>query len=131
MKGINEVKKDLRELKNQMHALKGLETLTKTHEMRVKLLSRLPKSERVCALIENEEQLIQRIDASGAFERAQELELFYIDAINKLSPTDKSIIVDTFLNGLPYWKIGAELGFSEETIRKRVVRAISQIAKMV
>ena len=131
MKGINEVKKDLRELKCQMHALRSLEVASKTHEMRIKLLACLPKSEKTAALLENEEQLIRKIDASGALLRAEQLELYYIDAINKLSPTDKSIIVDTFLNGLPYWKIGAELGFSEETIRKRVNKAILEIAKTI
>ena len=130
MKGINEVKKDLRELKKHVHALRRLEVACKTHEMRIKLLSTLKQTERTRELIRVERELIQAIDIGGAFDSAQRLELYYIDKINKLCPTDKSIMVDAFLNGVPYWKIGIDLGFSEETIRKRVDRITGQIAKM-
>ena len=84
MKGINEVKKDLRELKKHVHALRRLEVACKTHEMRIKLLSTLKQTERTRELIRVERELIQAIDVGGAFDSAQRLELYYIDKINKL-----------------------------------------------
>ena len=130
MKGINEVKNDLRELKKQVHAIKSLEIACKTHEARIKLLSRLPKTNKTEELLRNEERLVSELNAEYAFERAQELEKRYIGAISTLSPTDKAIMVSAFFSGEPYWKIGTELGFSEEGIRKRINKIVSAIAKI-
>ncbi len=131
MKGINEVKKDLRELKKYTHAIKQLEVAEKTHLARIKLLEGLPRSERTEALIEKERALISSLNCQSVIENACTLEEKYISAINALPLIDRGIIVDAFINGTPYWKIGLEVGYSEEGVRKMVSRIIKKIAQSV
>ncbi len=130
MKGINEVKKDLRELKKYTHAIKQLEIAQKTHLARIKLLEAMQGSARACELIEKERALLSSDKPLYLIESAIELEGKYRDAINALPLVDRGIIVDAFINGKPYWKIGTEIGYSEEGVRKRVSKIISKIAQL-
>ena len=131
MKETNEVKKDLRELKKHTHAVKQLESAQRMHFARIKLLEALPKSEKTENLIEKEKLLISSIDYQGVIEKSCTLEEKYMAAINTLPLVDRGMIVDAFINGTPYWKIGLEIGYSEEGVRKRVSKIISKIAQLM
>lgn len=130
MKGIDEVKKDLRELRKYTHAIKQIEMAQRTHLARIKLLEGL-ESEKARALIENERRLLSLTDPTSEIERACAIEEKYMSAINALPLVDKGIIVDAFINGTPYWKIGLAVGYSEEGVRKMVSKIISKIAQTV
>jgi DNA-directed RNA polymerase specialized sigma subunit len=128
MKEINEVKKDLKELKKSMYASRAIESAVETHLARIKTLKNLPQTERIIAIILKEETLLNRLNALGRVEEAQLLENRYMEAILSLDPTDKTIALNTYINGVPYWKTGTELGFSEEGVRKRITKIIKKIA---
>ncbi|MBQ3018094.1 MAG: hypothetical protein IJD89_04025 [Clostridia bacterium] len=128
MKEINEVKKDLRELKKLTHASRAIESAVDTHLARIKTLKNLPSSERISTLISKEEELLKSLNTLGKIEDAQLLENKYMEAIMSLDPTDKTIALNTYINGVPYWKTGIELGFSEEGVRKRITKIIKKIA---
>ncbi len=129
MKGINEVKKDLRELKIHTHALKKLEMAQNTHLARIKMLQRLEPTKEILSLIEKEKSLIKAIDAEGRIKRAQELEEKYLDLLMALDPLDRSIMIDAFINGVPYFKIGLEIGYSDEGVRKKISKIIKKLAQ--
>ena len=131
MKGINEVKKDLRELKKHAHAIEKLQSAQSTHLARIKMLEKMEKSDRINEIIEKEKRHLTILPLAKEIESARELEEKYMNAISTLAPIEKSIIIDTYINGVPYWKIGNELGYSEEGIRKRIAKAIREIACFV
>ena len=128
MKEIKEVKKDLNELRKLTHAIKSIESATNTHKSRIKLLSSLAQTDKIKELISKEEELLKNIYGADKIEKAQSLEKIYMNAIMSLDPTDRSIALNTYINGLPYWKTGLEVGYSEEGVRKRIAKIIKQIA---
>ncbi len=131
MKGINEVKKDLRELKKHAHAIERLKNVQKTHMARIKMLEKMTPNDKVSELIKKEMEHLNALPICNEIEKARKIEEKYMNAIMELDPVEKSIIVDTYINGVPYWKIGLELGYSEEGIRKRISKAIKSIACQV
>ena len=61
-------------------------------------------------------------------EEAEKLEKKYMEAICSLDPIDKTIMLESLINGEPYWKIGLKLGYTEEAVRKRKDRIIRKMA---
>ena len=88
-------------------------------------------NEKSSELIEKELAHLDSLPICKEIEKAREIEEKYMGAIMELDPIEKSIIVDTYINGVPYWKIGIELGYSEEGVRKRLAKAIKSIACQV
>lgn len=131
MKEINEVKKDLRELKKYTHAIKQLECAQRTHLARIKLLESIGGGEKTNKLIERERALLAALDVKTVIEGACTLEEKYMAKINELPLPDRGIIIDCVINGTPYWKIGLEIGYSDEGVRKRVSKIIAKIAQMM
>ena len=131
MKGLDEVKKDLRELKKHAHAIDRLKSLQSTHMARIKMLERMLPSDKANELIKKEMAHLEALPICKEIDKAREIEEKYMGAIMALDPIEKSIVVDTYINGVPYWKIGIELGYSEEGIRKRLAKAIKSIACQV
>lgn len=131
MKGLNEVKKDLRELKKHAHAIDRLKSLQSTHMARIKMLEKMTPSDKSSELIKKEREHLEALPICSEIEKAREIEEKYMSAIMELDPIEKSIIVDTYINGVPYWKIGIELGYSEEGIRKKLSKAIKSIANQI
>lgn len=125
---IERIKQDLRQLKKTAHAIEGLCKLQATHQRRIDMLKRLKGVCGVDEAIERENQFIRELDIPGKLQEAREIEKKYLKAIESLEPIDKAIIIDSYLNGVPYWKIGDKLGFSEEGIRKRIQRALKKLA---
>ena len=131
MKGINEVKRDLRELKKHTHAIERLRLAQSTHYARIEMLNRMEKTDKINEIIEKEKRHIELLPIEKEIESARELEEKYMNAISTLGPIDKSIVIDTYINGLPYWKVGISLGYSEEGIRKRLAKATKAIYSFV
>lgn len=125
---IERIKQDLRQLKKTAHAIEGLCKLQATHQRRIDMLKRLKGVCGVEEAIEREMQFIRQLDIPGKLQEAREIEEKYLKIIESLEPIDKAIIIDSYLNGVPYWKIGDKLGFSEEGVRKRIQRALKKLA---
>lgn len=128
MKEIKEVKRDLNELRKLTHAIKAIESAADTHKSRIRLLSSLAQTDKIKELISKEEELLKSIYGADKIEETQSLEKAYMDAIMSLDPTDRSIALNTYINGLPYWKTGLEVGYTEEGVRKRIAKIVKQIA---
>ncbi|MBQ4584838.1 MAG: sigma-70 family RNA polymerase sigma factor [Clostridia bacterium] len=131
MNNLDKVKNDLRSMRKNAHVINGLYNLQKTYEKRISLLEKLERGERVRQAILREKQSLDEVDVLGYIKESRDLEAKYQRAINSLDPVDKTIIIESFINGVAYWKIGNQLGFTSEGIRKRIQRALTKIARMV
>lgn len=131
MNNLDKVKNDLRSMRKNAHVINGLYNLQKTYEKRISLLEKLERGERVRQAILREKQSLDEVDVLGYIKESRDLEAKYQRAINSLDPVDKTIIIESFINGVAYWKIGNRLGFTSEGIRKRIQRALTKIARMV
>ena len=125
---IDEVKKDLKNLRLYNRSVSKLKELKTTHEMRIKMLEKMGESEKAKEIIEREKALVSSLDFATKIDKALSLEEKYMGFITSLDPLERDIIIDTYINGHPYWKIGLEIGYSEEGVRKKVSKIIKGIA---
>lgn len=125
---IDEVKKDLKNLKLHNRSIKKLKEIMETHIMRIKMLERMEQTDKVKNIIAKERELLSSLDFATKIDKALELEKKYMEAITALDPLDREIILDAFINGLPYWKIGISVGYSEEGVRKKISKIIKNIS---
>lgn len=125
---VEEVKRDLKSLKNYTLAINKLRETQETHIMRIKMLEKMQKSEKINSIIERERKLLSDLDIATKISEAQEIEEKYMKTILSLSPLDRSIILDAYINGQAYWKIGVAIGYSEEGVRKKISKIIKNIA---
>ena len=128
---INKVKRDLRALKKNSHAIQKLIEIQGLHYTRIKALSKLEQSDTVKKAIEKEKSILSSLGLEKQMAENQELEEMYMEAISHLSPQDKAIILDSYINGHQHWKIGLDYGFSESGARKHIDAIIKQIAKSI
>ena len=129
MLSFEQVKKDLRSLK---HLEYSIQTFTEAHE-RLRKQYEAHKNDGLSTEVELKKLLdaINRLDASKFIRKSIEKKDKYFEAISQLEPMNQTIIVDSVINGVTYWKIGNKLGFSEIAIKKRVERSIRQIMEIV
>ena len=128
MKSKKEIQKDLRNLRKASRAVEAKLRVKESHERRRAYLEerKAPASEllRIANFIDS-------LDIEGSIRRASELENRYMEAINGLDDIDKTIILDGYINGKPYWKIGREIGYTEDGIKKRVSKILERLAETV
>ena len=128
---VNIVKRELRALKKNSHALQRLIEIQGIHYKRIDSLSALPESEKTKLAIEQEKKLIAALDLDNQIAKNNELEAKYFTALSTFSLEDKAMLMDCFINGHPYWKIAMEYGFSEEGARKRLSSLINQLSVII
>lgn len=127
---IYKVKRDLRALKKSSHALERLISIRGTHYTRIKLIESLPKSPENEMLLAKEKELISALDVAKLIKENEAIEEKYMGAISTLPSRDRAMVLDCYINGMPYWKIGLEYGYSEEGARKHVETIVKKIAAM-
>lgn len=125
---INKVKKDLRAMKKSAHAIERLIEIQGAHFKRIDALNRLPLGDEQKALIKCEMELISHLGVEKEIEKSVEIEKKYTAAMECLSLEDRAMLLDCYVSGKPYWKIGMEYGFSEEGARKHIGAIIKKIA---
>ena len=128
---IAKIKKDLRRLRKITHSVEVALQVKERHERRLSYLEREKPSR------ENIEEA-QKIRKNLAFLRiddiikeATTLESLYMETISKLEPLDRTIILDGYINGKAYWKIGRDIGYTEVGIQKRVNKIIEILANLI
>ena len=128
---ISKVKKDLRRLRHITHSVDTALQVKERHDRRISYLEReKPTKEN----IEEAQKIRNNLSSLRIDEIIKEeatLESIYMDAISKLDPIDRTIILDGYINGKSYWKIGKEVGYSERGIQNRVSIIFEKIAKMI
>ena len=128
---LNKVKSDLRQLKHLSYVINSQMEVKERHKQRLDLLRATEQTEDVKEDIMRLESLLKKLNIEDNIVKATNLENKYLEAINKLSGLDKTIITDAFINGKPYWKIGNRIGYTERGIQKRVSIALKKIADYV
>lgn len=131
METTEKIKRDLRLLRKITHSIEVSLTVEKRHKERLEILQKQEQTEEVKQNIADIEAVLATLDTAKYIQRATELESRYIEAINKLAPLDKTIILDGYVNGKAYWKIGRDIGYTEVGIQKRVNKIIEILAKIL
>jgi len=128
---INTVKRDLRQLRKTLHIIEALKMSQHRYLQRIEALSRLVQTDKIKEQISTTKKVMSLMKLEDYIKDATEIESKYMSAINQLDPLDRVIILDNLVNGLPYWKIGLNLGYSEDGIKKRVNKAVRKLATMM
>ncbi len=131
METTEKIKRDLRLLRKITHSIEVSLTVEKRHKERLEVLKKQEQTDEVKQNIADIEAVLATLDTAKYIQRATELESRYIEAINKLDPLDKTIILDGYVNGKAYWKIGRDIGYTEVGIQKRVNKIIEILAKIL
>ena len=131
METTEKIKRDLRLLRKITHSIEVSLTVEKRHKERLEVLQKQQQTEEVKQNIADIEAVLATLDTAKYIQRATELESRYIEAINKLDPLDKTIILDGYINGKAYWKIGRDIGYTEVGIQKRVNKIIEILANLI
>lgn len=131
METTEKIKRDLRLLRKITHSIEVSLTVEKRHKERLEILRKQEQTDEVRQNIADIEAVLATLDTAKYIQRATELESRYIEAINKLDPLDKTIILDGYVNGKAYWKIGRDIGYTEVGIQKRVNKIIEILAKIL
>lgn len=129
---ILKVKKDLRRLRKLSHAIAAELRAKEIHERRLAYLRSIEDpGEDVLIDMMRIEEAIGALRVDVHIKEAADLEAKYIEAIGTLDELDRAIVVDGFINGKAYWKIGRDIGYTEAGIKKRVDAAIDKIVKTI
>lgn len=125
------IKKDLRQLRKITHSIEVSLQVKERHEKRLEVLRQQKRTKEIEEDIHRIEKVLSTLNIPKFIQRAAVLEERYIEAINKLDPLDKTIILDGYINGTAYWKIGRNIGYSETGVKYRVKKIIEQIAELL
>lgn len=131
METTEKIKRDLRLLRKITHSIEVSLTVEKRHKERLEVLQKQEQTEEVKQNIADIEAVLATLDTAKYIQRATELESRYIEAINRLDPLDKTIILDGYVNGKAYWKIGRDIGYTEVGVQKRVNKIIEILARIL
>lgn len=128
---VSKIKEDLRQLRFLSHFIDAKLTMKARHEKRLEILETLPPGKEVDKEKEKVKSLLSKCQIEDSIKKANVLEQKYIEAIEQLDYIDRTIIIDGYINGKPYWKIGRDIGYTTEGIQKRAKRAIDDLAKLI
>lgn len=125
------IKKDLRTLRKITHSIEVALACKMNHENRIEYLKQSKQTPERVAEIKRLETILSNLHIEDAIRKASVLEEVYVSAIDKLEPLDKTIIIDGYINGKAYWKIGRDIGYTEAGIRKRLEKAIDKLSDIL
>lgn len=125
------VKSDLRRLRKITHSITIAMECKQNHERRLEVLRNGRKTQETIEEIKKLEEVLGSLHIEENIKKATALESLYMEAIDKLEGFDKIIIIDGYINGKAYWKIGRDIGYTEVGIRKRVEKAIEKLASLL
>ena len=122
---IRQVRNDLRELR---YVGRSVEVALETKERLIRRIQYLAEKGREDE-ISDVEKLIDKMRIDEQIAKVTELELKYMSAINSLGVLDRTIIIEGYVHGRAFWKIGQDIGYSVEGIKARAKKSIVKIAK--
>lgn len=127
----DQIKKDLRKLRKLAHSIEVASTVKERHVKRKEILMQSEQTEDVLSEIARIDRVLATLRIEEHIKQATALEERYMEAISRLDPLDKTIILDGYINGKAYWKIGRDIGYTEDGIKKRVAKIIEKIAEIL
>ena len=129
---VDEVKKELRELRHIEKCIRVRETIRDIRERRLKWLRSQPESHEISEEIREVTEILKSLKINDHIKRATRLEKKYMDAISTLAPDDQIIVFECFVKGeKTYFQVGNDIGYSEEWVKVRVRRIMENLAKKI
>ena len=129
---VDEVKKELRDLKHLEKCIKVRETIRDIRQKRLKWLRSLPKDAKTDKEIKEIEEILSSLKINDYIEEATRIEKKYMDAISTLAPKDQIIVLECFVRGeKTYYQIGNDIGYSDEWVKVRVRAIMEYLANKV
>lgn len=117
------VKKDLRKIRVLSHQI---DCVVAARDRHIKYMSHVTDEREKARL----QAVIDSMKVEKLIAEANELETVYMSLINQLEPTERTIIYESFILGVPHWKIARNINYSEVYVQKLSNAAISKIARM-
>lgn len=129
----NKIKSDLKTLRKLTHSIESSLQVKERHERRLAYLkqSRGMDESNKNTEIEKLHRLLRSLKVDELIRQSTDLETLYMDAINKLEPLDRTIILEGYINGKAYWKIGRDIGYTERGVQNRINAIIEKLSKMI
>lgn len=127
---IAQVKQDLRHLRKITHSIEVALQVKERHEKRLGVLQQGKQSPENIDEIMKIKKVLETLHIEENIKKATEIELRYVEAIEKLEPLDKVIVLDGYINGKAYWKIGRDIGYTERGIQKRIGIIFGKLADL-
>ena len=131
METTEKIKRDLRQLRKITHSIEVSLQVKERYERRLEVLQQGKQSKEVSEEIAKIQQVLSTLHIEESIKRATALELRYAEAISKLDPLDKTIILDGYINGKEYWKIGRDIGYTEVGVQKRIKKIFERLATIL
>ena len=131
METTEKIKRDLRQLRKITHSIEVSLQVKERRERRLEVLQQGKQSKEVSEEIAKIQQVLSTLHIEESIKRATALELRYAEAISKLDPLDKTIILDGYINGKAYWKIGRDIGYTEVGVQKRIKKIFERLATLL
>ncbi len=129
---VDEVKKELRELKHVEKCIKVRETIRDIRERRLKWLKSQPKSKETSEEITEVTEILKSLKINDYIRKANRLEKKYMSASSTLAPDDQIIVFECFVKGdKTYYQVGNDIGYSDEWVKVRVRKIMEDLAKKI
>ena len=128
---IAKIKKDLRRLRKITHSVEVALQVKERHERRLSYLEREKPSKENIEEAQKIRKNLASLRIDDIIKEATMLESLYMETISKLETLDRTIILDGYINGKAYWKIGRDIGYTEVGIQKRVNKIIEILANLI
>ena len=130
VKKLEKIRRELRDLRRIAHSIETMLTLKERHQRRIAYLREIGTPEAISE-IEKIKTLLDGLKIEESIAKVIDIESRYMGAIGQLETVDRTIIIEGYINGKPYWKIGKEMGYSEDGIKKRARRALEKLSDNV
>ena len=125
------VKKDLRRLRVMRYSIGVAEEIKERSERRLAYLQSLEQTKEVQEQIAKIRKNLSSLQIEYFIKESTEIESRYTEALQSLDPIDRTIIMDAYINGKAYWKIGRDIGYSERGVQNRVSIIIDKLASIL
>ena len=127
----SKLKEELRQLKKTVHIIETLKGVQERYIKRIDALSKLTQTSRIQDQIKTTKKVLSMLKIDEYVEEAHALEEKYMSYINELEPVEKALMLETLINGNPYWKIAMNYGYTEESLRKKIDKNLRKLAASI
>ena len=116
------VKKDLRRIRVLSHQI---ECVVMARDRHIKYMAHMTDETEKARL----QAVIDSMKVDKLIAESNELKSRYMDLINELEPIDRTIVYECYILGVPQWKVGRNVGYSENGVHNRLNKIIDKLSK--
>lgn len=131
-KSINQIKKELRFIKDNQKAINTYVEAEKYYQDRLNWLNTQRQTQSIQRDITGTKNILDSLKTKLNIKKLQDLEAFYIEKINMLDEEyDKLIIMKVYVQHKTFWQASQELNYSVDGLKDRASRAIPKLRNMI